>query len=186
MTDDATTTAAPPPAAVPTEKRLSIHALAKLTGSNRENISNWLIDAGFDVLNLSPKDKNELIRIIRSHQILPGGAKEARKPQRDKEGLTWGESKQKQETLKLQRENKIAEKALAEQWMEVAAHQTILTALTSKLESIPDKAKAELGLTHTQRERLQKMLDECRFDAAAETRRAFERAKKKVADEVAK
>ena len=163
-----------------TPLRISIASLAKLTDSTREDVRRWLLDAGHDPLHLAPEKHDEYIRIIESHKkekVHPG---EGESPHRDREGLTWGESKQKEEARKLKRENNLAEKALGEDWMTTVAHHQIMSNLCAKLETAPDTFKAQLGLTAAQRDLIQKGLDEIRFDAAAETKRALLDGKKKA------
>jgi 3-methyladenine DNA glycosylase/8-oxoguanine DNA glycosylase len=105
-----------------------------------------------------------------------------KKAARDNDGLTWLEAVQKQDARRKKRENDIADKVLKEEWVSASAHHQILANLTAKMETAPDKIKTELGLTIAQRDRIQKILDELRFDAAAETRRTFIAAKKQVED----
>lgn len=165
--------------------RISIASLAKLTDSTREDVRRWLLDAGHDPLSLVPEKHDEYLRIIESHKkekVQPG---EGESPHRDRDGLTWLESKQKEEARKLKRENVLAEKALSEDWMTTVAHHQVLANLCSKLESAPDTFKSQLGLTAAQVGLIQKGLDEIRFDAAAETKRALLDGKKKAVKEAA-
>jgi len=97
-------------------------------------------------------------------------------------GLTWLESKQKEQTRKLERENTIAEKVMAEEWMTVTAHHAILSNFVAKLEAVPDKLKAELGLSESQKKKIVAVLDQARSDAAAEIERAFAEAKEDVTE----
>ena len=163
------------------QSRLAPGALARECRSDRESVKRWLTDAGHDALNLDPALHDVYVAIIRQHQkesTAPGmpGAKAGR----TKDGLTWLEAVQKQDALRKERENKIADKVLKEEWVSASAHHQILANLTAKLETAPDKIKTELGLTIGQRDRIQKILDDLRFDAADEVRRAFTAAKKKV------
>ena len=161
--------------------RLSIASLAQECGTARESVRKWLTEAGYDVRNLTAADHDACVQIIREHQRtstapgMPGG-----KTGRNEEGLTWLEAVQQQDAIRKERENMIADKVLKEEWMSTSAHHQILSSLTSRLETAPDKIKTELGLTIAQRDRIQKVLDELRFDAAAETRRMQVAARKKV------
>ena len=161
--------------------RESVAALVRECGSDRFSVNRWLKAEGYDPLNLAPAFHDDYVRIIKEHQAastapgMPG-----KKAGRDKDGLTWLEAVQKQDARRKKRENDIADKVLKEEWLSASAHYQILSNLTAKLETAPDKIKTELGLTIGQRDRIQKILDELRFDAAAETRRAFAGAKKKV------
>ena len=162
------------------ERRVSVYSLEKETGARGEDISRWMRDAGFDPLNLAPEKHDEFVRIIMVHRNKKVRSGEGRKPHLDKDGLTWSESKQRQESRKLTRENDIAEKIMCEDWMATSAHHQILSALMTRLESVPDKAKSELELTAKQHKGLLKILDEARNDAAAETRKALLDAKKRI------
>lgn len=157
--------------------RITIALLSLDCRAPREHVKRWVMDGGYDPANLRPEDYDDLVKLIQSHQTGKGGAKT---PQRDKDGLTWLESKQKEEQRKLKRENDIAEKALTETWMLTTAHHQILSNYSSALETVPDKIRTELGLSVAQRDRVQKILDAARFDAAAETRRMLEEGKKRV------
>ena len=166
-----------------TTNRISVASLNLLTGSTRVDIKRWLIEAGFDPLNLDPAKSDEYLRIIKTHQDTKVHPGEGQSPHRDGEGLTWSEAKQKEETRKLRRENMVAEKAMAEDWMTTAAHHAVLSSLCAKLETAPDTFKAQMGLTAAQRDLIQNGLDEIRFDAAADTRRALLEGKKKAVKE---
>jgi hypothetical protein len=170
-----------PPEGQGKPKRLSISALMWECNSDRDNIKKWLMQAGYDKANLDPALRAEYVKIIHSHQrkIGPGGIHHKTG---GREALTYLERKQKEETRKLARENNIAEKALSEEWMTTAAHHAILASLMSKLELIPDKARTDMGLSSGQRDRLQKLLDEARSDAVAETDRALSEGRKRAAE----
>ena len=162
---------------------ISIKFLSEETGSTRENIKQWLMEVGHDPHALVMEKHDEYVSLIKAHKknkVAIGQGKSDAKPHFDKDGLSWAESLKRQETLRLQRENRIADKLLAEEWLSANAHHQILASLCGKLETIPDKAKAQMGLTETQTVALQKLIDEARSDASSETRSAFMDGRKKA------
>ena len=162
-------------------ERLTSSDLMRECGSDRESVNKWLIQEGHDPRHLDPAKHDLYVEIIQRHQNsskapgMPGAMKGT-----DGDGLTWLEAVQREDAIRKKRENMIAAKVLAEEWISASAHHQILSSLTSRLETVPDKIRTELGLTIAQRDRIQKILDETRFDAAEETRRAMDQARKKV------
>lgn len=154
---------------------LSIHSLSEETGSSRECIKKWLIDAGFDPLNLTVDRKADYISVIKSHQV-----KATKMPIRDGDGMTWLERKQKQEERKLKRENDIAERVMREEWVSSSAHFEIISAIFAEIEQVPDKFHAESGCSIVHKDKLRTMLDQSRNNASANIRQSFELAKKRV------
>ena len=163
-------------------ERTTIEALCRECKSHREDVARWLEAAGYDRLNLDPAHHAEYVRIIQAHQRLKPGLDKGDK-HRDKDGLTWSEAKQREETRKLKRDNEIAEKVLLDQWMTTSAHHAILSAIFSAIEQVPGKYKAATGCSAAHCKKLETMLDESRIDAVAATEKALGEAKKRVQEE---
>ena len=97
--------------------------------------------------------------------------------------MPWAAVKTREEARKLQRENAIAEKLLAEEWISAEALHGITSNYFSKIEQVPSKFRAETGISDANMKKLLAMLDQARQDAAADVRREFLEAKKRVQKE---
>lgn len=140
--------------------------LFELTGAEPKYIKRWLLEAGLRMPDGSPdcRDRDRCVEIIQEHQ---------RKTADDKEfngdkatGLSWGQSKLREDTMRLRMENEETAKRQSKEWMLAAEHLDVIKSLCTKLDQAPQKMKSQLGLTEEQRVGAQKIIDDIRTEFA--------------------
>lgn len=153
--------------------RSNLSELSRLTGADRSAIKRWLDGAGLKPVKTDGKTaywSTTAACAIIEPRARKGASRKAEPNIDPVTGLTWFQLLTKEKALASQRENEEAAAVQSEQWMEVEQHHKILSAVVSRLENIPGKARSELGLSDTQAVGLRRMLDEARTEAAAKVR----------------
>jgi hypothetical protein len=131
---------------------LTIAALSRLTGSQRKDISRWLDDAGLTLAD----GKKRCLACIRDHQD-----KSVLKIIVDpKSGLTYRQSLNREQAVKLRRDNDATEARMNRDWITASRHSQVINSLCDRLASVPDTIKEKLALTDEQHESLRKVFED--------------------------
>lgn len=157
----------------------TVQQLAEIAGCDRESAKKWLRLEGVEPVATKDFGKRgkfkyydeKALEVVKSHcKRKPAtNGEHGDQPNIDPEtGLTWAQREVKERARALARANDLADKLKAKEWMSVAEHLRQLSAVISRIEQVPDKAKSELGLADSQGLGLRRMLDEARESAAVE------------------
>lgn len=144
----------------------NINQLFEETGAESRYIKKWLLDAGLRLPDGSPdcSDREKCLEIIRGHQRKTAESEEFNGDKST--GLSWGQAKLREDTIRLRIDNADAEKRQSKEWMPSAEHLDVIKALCTKLDQAPAKMKSQLGLTEEQRVGAQKIIDDIRMEFA--------------------
>ena len=147
---------------------LATHACAEQLDVDRLSLQRWIAREGIKPIRTDGQKKYYDLEVIRG--VVERNRKKKRMVICDPvTGLPWALVHEKEKALKLRNARELEEKRVKGEWMSVATHHEILSALVSQLEQIPGKLKSELGLTDSQTLALRKALDDARNNAADKT-----------------